>query len=65
MFRFYIQQIDFRLQELYDSYQNVIQLKKKVKSVLETLKKSNKLTPEIEQSILNAKNLSEVDLVVR
>ncbi|XP_052737577.1 S1 RNA-binding domain-containing protein 1 isoform X3 [Bicyclus anynana] len=52
-----------RLQELYDSYQNVIQLKKKVKSVLETLKKSNKLTPEIEQSILNAKNLSEVDLV--
>ncbi|CAH2241255.1 jg3316 [Pararge aegeria aegeria] len=52
-----------RLQELYDSYQNVIQLKKKVKSVLETLRKSKKLTPDIEQSILSAKNLSEVDLV--
>ncbi|CAG9585265.1 unnamed protein product [Danaus chrysippus] len=52
-----------RLQELYESYQHVIQLKKKVKSVLETLKKSNKLTPEIEQSLLSARNLSEVDLV--
>ncbi|XP_049867445.1 uncharacterized protein YdcI [Pectinophora gossypiella] len=52
-----------RLQELYDSYQNVIQLRKKIKSVLETLRKSNKLTPEVEESILNARNLSEIDLV--
>lgn len=52
-----------RLQELYDSYQNISQLKKKVKSVLETLKKSKKLTPDIEKSILNARNLSELDLV--
>ncbi|KAJ0180641.1 hypothetical protein K1T71_004045 [Dendrolimus kikuchii] len=52
-----------RLQELYESYQNVAQLKKKVKSVLDTLKKSQKLTPDIEKSILNARNLSELDLV--
>ncbi|CAH2086281.1 unnamed protein product [Euphydryas editha] len=52
-----------RLQELYESYQNVIQFKKKVKSVLENLKKSKKLTPEIEHSILKTKNLSELDLV--
>ncbi|KOB74204.1 putative S1 RNA binding domain protein, partial [Operophtera brumata] len=35
-----------RLQDLFDSYQNISQLKKKVKSVIETLKKSKKLTPE-------------------
>ncbi|CAH0721794.1 unnamed protein product, partial [Brenthis ino] len=52
-----------RLQELYESYQNVIQFKKKVKSVLDTLKKSNKLTADIEQSILKTKTLSELDLV--
>ncbi|XP_050345646.1 uncharacterized protein YdcI-like [Nymphalis io] len=52
-----------RLQDIYESYQNVIQFKKKVKSVLETLRKSKKLTPEIEQSILKTKNLSELDLV--
>ncbi|CAH0406400.1 unnamed protein product [Chilo suppressalis] len=52
-----------KLQDLYDNYQNVSQLKKKVKAVLETLKKTKKLTPEIEKSILNARNLSELDLV--
>ncbi|CAK1545264.1 unnamed protein product [Leptosia nina] len=52
-----------RLQEIYESYQNIAQFKKKVKSVLETLKKSKKLTPEVEKSILNARNLSELDLV--
>ncbi|XP_046964979.1 S1 RNA-binding domain-containing protein 1 isoform X2 [Vanessa cardui] len=52
-----------RLQDIYESYQNVLQFKKKVKSVLETLRKSKKLTPEIEQSILKTKNLSELDLV--
>ncbi|XP_045491296.1 S1 RNA-binding domain-containing protein 1 [Colias croceus] len=52
-----------RLQEIYESYQNIVQFKKKVKSVLESLKKSKKLTPEIEKSILNARNLSELDLV--
>lgn len=55
----------YRLQEIYESYLNVIQFKKKVKSVLENLRKSKKLTPEIEQSILKTKNLSELDLVVR
>lgn len=53
-----------RLHELYDSYQNITQLKKKVKSVLDTLTKNNKLTPDVEKSILNAQNLSELDLVV-
>lgn len=53
-----------RLQELYETYQNVIQLKKKAKSVIETLKKSKKLTLDVEKSILNARNLSELDLVV-
>ncbi|KPI91610.1 S1 RNA-binding domain-containing protein 1 [Papilio xuthus] len=52
-----------RLQELFESYQKVIQFTKKVKSVIETLKKSKKLTPQIEQSILNARNLSELDLL--
>ncbi|XP_073943825.1 uncharacterized protein YdcI [Choristoneura fumiferana] len=52
-----------RLQELYESYQNVTNLKKKIKSVIETLKKSKKLTPDIEKSLLDARNLSEVDLV--
>ncbi|XP_013146371.1 PREDICTED: S1 RNA-binding domain-containing protein 1 isoform X2 [Papilio polytes] len=52
-----------RLQELYEGYQKVTQFTKKVKSVIETLKKSKKLTPEIEQSILNAHNLSELDLL--
>ncbi|KAM3963094.1 uncharacterized protein YdcI [Aphomia sociella] len=52
-----------RLQELFESYQNIAQLKKKIKSVLETLKKSKKLTPDIERSILNARSLSEIDLV--
>ncbi|CAK1581749.1 unnamed protein product [Parnassius mnemosyne] len=52
-----------RLQELYESYQKVIQFSKKVKSVIETLKKSKKLTPEIEQSILNSRNLSELEFV--
>ncbi|XP_004930431.1 S1 RNA-binding domain-containing protein 1 isoform X1 [Bombyx mori] len=52
-----------RLQELYETYQNVIQLKKKAKSVIETLKKSKKLTLDVEKSILNARNLSELDLV--
>ncbi|KAG6452744.1 hypothetical protein O3G_MSEX007756 [Manduca sexta] len=52
-----------RLQDLFESYQNVVQLKKKVKTVLATLKKSNKLTPEVEKSILNAQNLSEIELV--
>ncbi|CAG4911460.1 unnamed protein product [Colias eurytheme] len=52
-----------RLQEIYESYQNIVHFKKKVKSVLESLKKSKKLTPEIEKSILNARNLSELDLV--
>ncbi|XP_028170787.1 uncharacterized protein LOC114360313 [Ostrinia furnacalis] len=52
-----------KLQELFECYQSVSQLKKKVKSVIETLKKSKKLTPDIEKSLLNAKNLSEVDLV--
>lgn len=54
----------YRLQDLFESYQNVSQLKKKVKSVIETLKKSKKLTPEVEKSVLNARNLSELDLVV-
>lgn len=54
-----------RLQEMYESYQNIVQLKKKVKSVIETLKKNNKLTPDIEKSILNARNFSELDFVVR
>ncbi|XP_045542699.1 uncharacterized protein YdcI [Papilio machaon] len=52
-----------RLQELYESYQKVTQFTKKVKSVIETLRKSKKLTPQIEQSILNARNLSELDLL--
>ncbi|XP_041976825.1 uncharacterized protein YdcI [Aricia agestis] len=52
-----------RLQDLFESYQNVLSFKKKVKSVLETLRKSKKLTPDVEQSIMNAKNLSELDLV--
>ncbi|CAB3255382.1 unnamed protein product [Arctia plantaginis] len=52
-----------RLQELYESFENITQLKKKVKSVIESLKKNNKLTPEVEKSILNARNLSEVDLI--
>ncbi|CAG4988866.1 unnamed protein product [Parnassius apollo] len=52
-----------RLQELYESYQKVIQFSKKVKSVIETLKKSKKLTPEIEQGIFNARNLSELEFV--
>lgn len=54
----------YRLQELHESYQNVTNLKKKIKSVIETLKKSKKLTPDIEKSLLDARNLSEVDLVV-
>ncbi|XP_026329410.1 uncharacterized protein LOC113237248 isoform X2 [Hyposmocoma kahamanoa] len=52
-----------RLLELYESYQIIAQLKKKVKSVIGTLKKNKKLTPDIEKSILNARNLSELDLV--
>ncbi|CAH4037299.1 unnamed protein product [Pieris brassicae] len=52
-----------RLQEIYESYQCINHFKKKVKSVLETLKKCKKLTPEVEKSILNARNLSELDLV--
>ncbi|KAJ8725764.1 hypothetical protein PYW08_003947 [Mythimna loreyi] len=52
-----------RLQELHESYENIIQLKKKVKSVIDTLKKSKKLTPDIEKGILNARNLSELDLI--
>ncbi|VVC92642.1 unnamed protein product [Leptidea sinapis] len=52
-----------RLQEIFDSYQSIAQFKKKVKSVLEALRKSKKLTQAIENSILNAKNLSELDLV--
>ncbi|XP_026757955.2 S1 RNA-binding domain-containing protein 1 [Galleria mellonella] len=52
-----------RLQELFESYQNVTQLKKKIKSVIETLRKSKKLTPDVEKSILNAKSLPEIDLV--
>ncbi|KAJ8722577.1 hypothetical protein PYW07_003757 [Mythimna separata] len=52
-----------RLQELHESYENITQLKKKVKSVIETLKKSKKLTPDIEKGILNARNLSELDLI--
>ncbi|XP_072943686.1 uncharacterized protein YdcI [Epargyreus clarus] len=52
-----------RLQEMYESYQNVILFKKKVQSVLQALKKSKKLTPEVEKSILNAKSLSELDLI--
>ncbi|KAL4714572.1 hypothetical protein ACJJTC_006618 [Scirpophaga incertulas] len=52
-----------RLQDLYENYLNIIQLKKKIKTVLETLRKSNKLTPEVAQSISNACSLSELDLV--
>ncbi|CAH0701692.1 unnamed protein product [Spodoptera exigua] len=52
-----------RLQELHESYENITHLKKKVKSVIETLKKTNKLTPDIEKGILNARNLSELDLI--
>ncbi|XP_059057080.1 S1 RNA-binding domain-containing protein 1 [Achroia grisella] len=52
-----------RLQELFESYQNVTQLKKKMKSVIETLKKSKKLTQDIEKSIFNARSLSEIDLL--
>lgn len=52
-----------RLQELHESYENITQLKKKVKTVIETLKRNNKLTPDIQNSILNARNLSEVDLI--
>ncbi|XP_064293129.1 S1 RNA-binding domain-containing protein 1 isoform X1 [Plodia interpunctella] len=52
-----------RLQELHESYQNVVQLKKKVKSVLAALKKSKKLTPDVEKSILDARNLSELELI--
>uniref|UniRef100_A0A2A4JCH1 Tex-like protein N-terminal domain-containing protein n=1 Tax=Heliothis virescens TaxID=7102 RepID=A0A2A4JCH1_HELVI len=53
-----------RLQELHESYENITQLKKKVKSVIETLKKSKKLTPDIQKGILSARNLSELDLIV-
>ncbi|XP_013194644.2 S1 RNA-binding domain-containing protein 1 [Amyelois transitella] len=52
-----------RLRELYESYHNVLQLKKKVKSVLETLRKSKKLTADIEKSVINARSLSELDLI--
>ncbi|XP_068629691.1 uncharacterized protein YdcI-like [Battus philenor] len=52
-----------RLQEIYESYQKVTQFIKKVKSVIETLRKSKKLTSEIEKRILNARNLSELDFV--
>ncbi|KAG7307545.1 hypothetical protein JYU34_007751 [Plutella xylostella] len=52
-----------RLQELFESYQNVCAYKKKVKTVLETLKKTKKLTPDIEKSILSAQNLAELDLI--
>nr|XP_021185041.2 S1 RNA-binding domain-containing protein 1 [Helicoverpa armigera] len=52
-----------RLQELHESYENITQLKKKVKSVIETLKKSKKLTPDIQKGILSARNLSELDLI--
>ncbi|CAD0196891.1 unnamed protein product [Chrysodeixis includens] len=52
-----------RLQELYECYENITQLKKKVKTVIATLKKSKKLTPDIERGILNARNLSELDLI--
>ncbi|CAH2073603.1 unnamed protein product, partial [Iphiclides podalirius] len=52
-----------RLQELHETYQKVVQFTKKVKSVIETLKKSKKLTPDIEKSILNARNLSELDFL--
>lgn len=55
----------YRLQDLFEAYQNISQLKKKVKTVLETLKKTKKLTPTIEKSILNAHSLSELDLLVR
>lgn len=52
-----------RLQELADSFQSVRQLKMKVKAVISSLRKSKKLTPEIKKSLLNAKNLSEVEFV--
>ncbi|CAG9783871.1 unnamed protein product [Diatraea saccharalis] len=52
-----------KLQNLYDSYQNVSFLKKKIKSVLETLNKTKKITNDIEKSILNARSLSELDLI--
>lgn len=52
------------LQELHESYENITHLKKKVKSVIDTLKKSKKLTPDIEKGVLNARNLSELDLIV-
>ncbi|XP_075969769.1 uncharacterized protein YdcI [Anticarsia gemmatalis] len=52
-----------RLQELHESYINITQLKKKVKTVIENLKKNEKLTTDVEKSILNARNLSELDLI--
>ncbi|XP_063620741.1 uncharacterized protein YdcI [Cydia splendana] len=52
-----------RLQELFESYQNITTLKKKTKTVMETLRKSKKLTPDVQRSLLNARNLSEIDLV--
>ncbi|KAI5634103.1 tex protein yqgF-like domain-containing protein [Phthorimaea operculella] len=52
-----------RLQELFECYQNVTQLKKKVTTVIETLKKSKKLTPSVQKSLCDARNLSEVELV--
>lgn len=51
------------LQELFVTYENVCQLKKKTKSVLATLEKSKKLTPDIQRSIVNAKSLPELELV--
>lgn len=39
-------------------------LKKKVKSVMVTLKKNNKLTKDVEKAILSARSTSELDLVV-
>lgn len=39
-------------------------LKKKVKTVMVTLKKNNKLTKDVEKAILSARSTSELDLVV-
>ncbi|XP_077299798.1 uncharacterized protein YdcI-like isoform X2 [Arctopsyche grandis] len=51
------------LQDVFDSYEDVCKLKRKSLTILKTLKKSDKLTDQVQQSVIGARSIDELELL--